>query len=231
MASPLHPSSFSSFFSRRCSAAHPSSYLASLFSSDRTTTFPSSYRTMSLPSGSSSPPSPLPPEEEDCFRSPRLHYHADATNLITAYAVKLYNSAHLESDLPIPPLSTFSILQCAELMVAKSVMAIPEALAPTLSFSTTASGSCPAPQPIFNSSEQYTTKDNPEGTPPFDDNAGFGAMIMYLTIQSTAMRLLSDSFNQVLSHGRMHHNDGKVILTLCCHDDGGGRRRTSARRR
>jgi len=35
-------------------------------------------------------------------------------------------------------LSTFSILKCAELMVAKSVMAIPEALAPTLCFSTTA---------------------------------------------------------------------------------------------
>jgi len=34
------------------------------------------------------------------------------------------------------------------------------------------------------------------------------------------MRLLSDSFNQVPSHGRMNHNDGKVILTLCCHDDG-----------
>ena len=67
--------------------------------------------------------------------------------------------------------------------------------------------------------------------PPFDDNAGFGAMIMYLKIQYTAMRLLSDSFYQVLSHGRMNHNDGKVILTLCCHDDRGGRRRTSARRR
>ena len=51
---------------------------------------------------------------------------------------QLYNSAHLESDLPIPPLSTVSILKCAELMVAKSVMAIPEALALTLSFSTTA---------------------------------------------------------------------------------------------
>ena len=56
--------------------------------------------------------------------------------------------------------------------------------------------------------------------PPFDDNAGFGAMIIFLTIQYTAMRLLSDSFNQVLSHGRTNHNDGKVILTLCCNDDG-----------
>jgi len=104
----------------------------------RTTTYPSSYRTMSSPSGSSSSFPPLPPEEEDCFRSPRPHHHAEAINLITAYAVELYNSAHLESDFPIPPLSTFSILKCAELMVAKSVMAIPEALAPTLCFSTTA---------------------------------------------------------------------------------------------
>ena len=81
---------------------------------------------------------PIPPEEEECFRSHRPHHHAEATNLITAYAVELYNSAHLESDFPIPPLSTFSILKCAELMVAKSVMAISEALAPTLCFSTTA---------------------------------------------------------------------------------------------
>ena len=56
--------------------------------------------------------------------------------------------------------------------------------------------------------------------PPFDDNAGFGAMIMCLAIHSTASRLLFDSFNQVLSHGHKNHNDGKVILTLCCHDDG-----------
>ena len=33
-------------------------------------------------------------------------------------------------------------------------------------------------------------------------------------------RFLVESFNRVLSHGRMNHNDGKVILTLCCHDDG-----------
>ena len=26
--------------------------------------------------------------------------------------------------------------------------------------------------------------------------------------------MLFDSFNQVLSHGRMNHNDGKVILTF-----------------
>jgi len=32
--------------------------------------------------------------------------------------------------------------------------------------------------------------------------------------------LLFGSFNQVLSHGRMNHNDGKAILTLFCHDDG-----------
>ena len=50
--------------------------------------------------------------------------------------------------------------------------------------------------------------------PPFDDNAGFGAMIMYLTSLCTALSLLADSFNQVLSHGRMNHNDG----------NGGGRR-------
>jgi len=56
-------------------------------------------------SGTSSPPSLLPPEEEeDCFRSPRPHLHADATNLITAYAVKLYNSQHLRSVEAVPPL-------------------------------------------------------------------------------------------------------------------------------
>ena len=32
--------------------------------------------------------------------------------------------------------------------------------------------------------------------------------------------MLFDSFNQVLSHCRKNHNDGKVIPTLCCHDDG-----------
>ena len=40
--------------------------------------------------------------------------------------------------------------------------------------------------------------------PLFDDNAGFGAMGMYFTIQFTAPRMLFDSFNQVLSHGRMN---------------------------
>jgi len=33
-------------------------------------------------------------------------------------------------------------------------------------------------------------------------------------------RLLFDSFNHFLSHGRMNHNDDKVILTLCRNDDG-----------
>jgi len=41
-----------------------------------------------------------------------------------------------------------------------------------------------------------------------------------LKSQRTALCLRFGSFNQVLSHGRMNHNDGKVILTLCCHDDG-----------
>jgi len=86
-------------------------------------------------------------------RSPRPHHHCHrigrGCRLITAYAAKLYNSAYLEADLPILPLSFFSILKCAELMVAKSVIAIPETLAPTLSFSTTASGSCPAPPALI----------------------------------------------------------------------------------
>ena len=56
--------------------------------------------------------------------------------------------------------------------------------------------------------------------PPFDDNACFGAMVMYVTIHCTAPRLLFDSFYQFLSHCRMNHNDGKVILTLCRNDDG-----------
>ena len=43
---------------------------------------------------------------------------------------------------------------------------------------------------------------------------------MLLKSQRTALCLRFGSFNQVLSHGRMNHNDGKVILTLCCNDDG-----------
>jgi len=45
-------------------------------------------------------------------------------------------------------------------------------------------------------------------------------MVVCATSQCTALRLLFDSFNQVLSHGRKNHNDGKVVLILCCHDDG-----------
>jgi len=41
--------------------------------------------------------------------------------------------------------------------------------------------------------------------PQFDDNAGFGATVMYLTIQCTAPRVLFDSSNQVHSHGPMNH--------------------------
>jgi len=54
-----------------------------------------------------------------------------------------------------------------------------------------------------------------------DDNAGFGAMIMYLTIQCTALRALFEEFNNVLSHGRKNHNDGAFIphFALAYHSD------------
>jgi len=59
-------------------------------------------------------------------------------------------------------------------------MAIPEALAPTHSFSNHSLWLVPrSPQPVFNSSEQYLFFDTIRRVlPPFDDNASFGAMVM-----------------------------------------------------
>ena len=86
----------------------------------------------------------------------------------------------------------------------RSVTKIPEAITPTHSFSYHSLWlvpRSPSPDESLNNIFYRTIR---RVLPLFDDNAGFGAMGMYFTIQFTAPRMLFDSFNQVLSHGRMN---------------------------
>ena len=102
-----------------------------------------------------------------------------------------------------------------------SVMAIPEALAHTHSFSTTASGSCPA---LPSRIKQLRTILN-VGTirrvlPPFDDNAGFGAMIM-CSRASARRRACRSTRPTKSSHSAARTTmTASAHITLEYHDDG-----------
>jgi len=103
----------------------------------------------------------------------------------------------------------------------RSVLAITEALAHIHSFSTTASGSCPA---LPSRIKQLRTILN-FGTirrvlPPFDDNAGFGAMIM--CSRASVLRRACCSTRSIKSSHLAARTTmtASAHITLEYHDDG-----------